>query len=597
MAWRTSPRDALLLTAVLVQGAAAALHLFSPAPLADTRRGSEQAFAAGLEPREIEDGVLARRWAGRRLVVSFVNLPAGPLDIAVAVRSQRHPVVVGHAGAVLGVIPPGETEGRYTLAGSDGGRVRLELAADTFVARGGRQLGFLLDRVSVTPRAPGAWPPWSLLAILGLPAFVVLLAGRAAGLPPWGPLALVAGVLGALGIALWPYGLARSPYAAELAVGLAAGTVLSSVLARWLARRAKGADATNARRGAFLALLVAFLVQGVAASHPCLVASDAVFHAHNLEAVALGDLSLTSLTPHDPPFRFPYGVSFYVALVPLLHTGLQTTTLVRFGACAAGLASAVALLALWLPAGALRAAVAVGLLQLLPVTFHLLSAGNYSNVFAQALTVLFLAWWSGARPGGWPVGALLFAMAATAHFGGLLFLLSLSMSLLLLEGRGVVKDTTRRNALLAGLLAAALYYGRFLDLMVGQLPRLLHGSGSAGSGPLAGLLIQVGQAWLEWGGPVVLLAAFGLWAKRELDRSTAALALAAAPFLLAAVVSPLEVRYLYAVTAAVALLAADGFVELITSLRGRLLAALAVALQAGLACAGIARAILERYRA
>ena len=596
MAWRMSPRDALLLTLVLALGSAAALHRFSPAPLADTRRGSEQAFASGLEPREFEDGLLARRWAGRRLVMSFVNLPAGPVDIEVAVRSQRHPVVIGHAGAVLGVIPAGETEGHYALPAPEGGRVQLELAADTFVARGGRQLGFLLERVGVRPRTPGTWPPWSLVAILGLPALVVLLTARVAGLPPWGALMLAAGLLGVESAALWPYGLVRSPYAAELAFWLVLGTLVSGLLATRLARRATDGDSAAARCGAFLALLVAFLVQGVAASHPCLVASDAVFHAHNLEAVALGDLSLTSLTPHDPPFRFPYGVSFYVALVPLLHTGLETTTLVRLGASAAGLASAVGLLALWLPSGAARAAWAVGLLQLLPVTFHLLSAGNYSNVFAQALTVLFLAWWSGAAPGGWPVGALLFGWAATAHFGGLLFLLSLGATLVLFAGRGLAKDRTRLAGLGVGLIAAGLYYARFVDLMAGQASRLLHATGSAGPGPLAGLLDQLSQARLEWGWPVVILAGFGLWA-RPGDRGTAALALAGAPFLLAAVVSPLEVRYLYAVAPVVALLAADGIVALAGRLRGRLLAGLAVALQSWLAVAGLVRAVLERYRA
>ena len=83
----------------------------------------------------------------------------------------------------------------------------MELAADTFVARGGRQLGFLLERVGVRPRTPGTWPPWSLVAILGLPALVVLLTARVAGLPPWGALVLAAGLLGVESAALWPYGL------------------------------------------------------------------------------------------------------------------------------------------------------------------------------------------------------------------------------------------------------------------------------------------------------------------------------------------------------------------------------------------------------
>jgi hypothetical protein len=527
-----------------------------------------------------------------------VNVPAGPADLLVEVRSQRHPVVVAQGGAVLGTLPPGTTTARYSLKEVRGGRLDLTLTAETFVARGGRQLGFLLDRVLLETAPPGAWPPLPLFLTLAVPTLAALGLGRWVGLESGSAAALAAALLAVQALSLFRYGLVRSPYSRELSFWLVAGTVLSALIARGLSRRADlGAGASQC---SFLALLLAFLVQGVAAAHPCLVASDAVFHAHNLRAVSFGDFWLTSLTPHDPPFQFPYGVSFYVALVPLLHTGLDLTTLVRFGASATVVFAAAAFFSWLAPAGAARAGIAVALLQVLPVTFDLWSAGNYSNVFAQAITLLFLAWWSGSAPGGFPVGALLLTVAATAHFGGLLFLLSLAAFLLVAEGRGL--DRTRALALGTGLGAALAYYLQFLPMVLGQVPRALAGQPGPGGGLLLGILGQVRQAGAEWGLPILPLAALGLWsmglgtASRG-ERCLRAMALAGVPFLLAAAGSALEVRYLYALTPAVAVLAADG---LIVAGRRPFLRAAAVVVastQAGLAFVGVARAVYERYRA
>ncbi|HEY5908786.1 MAG TPA: hypothetical protein VIZ31_12145, partial [Vicinamibacteria bacterium] len=348
----TTGLAALLLTVF----AAATLHRFSPPPLAETKRGSEQAFARGLEPREIENGVLARRWAGAGLGLAFVNLPAGPLELELEVRSQRHPVVVSQAGAVLGTLPPGTSSARYRLAELRGGRLDLELTAETFIARGGRQLGFLFERAAVHPKAPGFLPPLTLVVWLLLPCAAAAAGARALGLSPALTLGLMALVLAVLAALLWTHGLVRSPYSRELSAWLAVGLLGCALLARRMGGGAWGGAA----------LFSAFLVQGILAAHPCLVASDAVFHAHNLQAVANGDFRLTSLTPHDPPFQFPYGVSFYFLLVPLLHTGIDLTTLVRAFASASAFAAAAALFAWLAPGGVKRAALTVGLLQLMP---------------------------------------------------------------------------------------------------------------------------------------------------------------------------------------------------------------------------------------
>ncbi|HEY6547341.1 MAG TPA: hypothetical protein VI589_05525, partial [Vicinamibacteria bacterium] len=474
---------------------------------------------------------------------------------------------------------------------------------------GGRQLGFLFERALVQPSPPGLLPPLSLFLSLLLPAAAAVGAARWLGLGPFLALGLAAAVEAVVLALLLPYGIARSPYSRELAIGLGMGLGLLAGAARLAApalkARLRASDSPEAvARWAFAALLPAFLIQGIAAAHPCLVASDAVFHAHNLQAVANGDFWLTSLTPHDPPFRFPYGVSFYALLVPLLHSGLDLTTLVRFFAVASAVAAALALFVVLSPLGAGRAALAVGLLQALPATFDLLSAGNYTNVFAQSVTVIFLAWWTGKAPGGPVVGGLLLLVAATAHFGALLFLLALVAALVLVTGR---PDRSRALALVGGLGLTATYYGQFLGLMVSQAGRLLAGGSGGGSGLTLGWPAQLGAAVREWGWPVLILAVLGFltrnrgwWRERK---ETAALGLAGLPFLLAAVVSPLEVRYLYAVGPAVAVLAAEGLGVLggvppsgALGLAGRLGAGLLVLAQAGLLGQGIWGALFERYR-
>jgi hypothetical protein len=197
------------------------------------------------------------------------------------------------------------------------------------------------------------------------------------------------------------------------------------------------------------------------------------------------------------------------------------------------------------------------------------------------------------------VGALLLALGATAHFGGLLFLLALSAVLAVMQGRRL--DRTRGLALVAGLGAAGAYYAQFLGLLASQVPRLLATGEGGGAGLLGGVLVQLGQAVVEWGLPLVLLAALGLWASRgkgadRVARGLVGLALAGAPFLVAAAGSALELRYLYAVAPAVAVLAADGLLALGPRPRGRVLGGLALLAQAALAVSGLARAVFERYR-
>jgi hypothetical protein len=322
-----------------------------------------------------------------------------------------------------------------------------------------------------------------------------------------------------------------------------------------------------------------------------------------LDRVAQGDLFPTSVTQHAVPFRIPYGVSFFALLAPLARLGLDVVALVRWGAAIFGLLGALALFVLLAPRSARLATGAVVALQVLPGTFLVHSQGNLPNVFGQALTTLFFVWWAGSAPGGWAVGALLFALAGLGHLSAAIVLAVFAVFLVVI-GRADARAARRRRgiALAVGAGIVALYYASFARLVVNQVPRLLQGAGKSGAGqavPTALALQLHGAAW-EWLGiPVLLLAVIG-WCSLSDDRlarTVKAFLWAGAALMLVALVSPLDVRYLYALTTPIAVLAAAGFGRLWS--RGLTTRALAVALaglQLALAVSSLIDRLLFHYR-
>jgi hypothetical protein len=96
---------------------------------------------------------------------------------------------------------------------------------------------------------------------------------------------------------------------------------------------------------------------------------------------------------------------------------------------------------------------------------------------------------------------------------------------------------------------------------------------------------------------VVLLAVWGALGTRVSDRPVRAFLAAGAVLAVLALVSPLEVRYLYALTLPLAILAGEGVARAFEGpARGRALVLLLCALQAGIAYREIAFDLLTRYR-
>lgn len=594
---RLGPRALAAGVAILTAAAAAlVLAALSPAPNAQPSHGTEGAFASGLHDREIVAGRGPQRWTRERGVFRFERLPAGPASLEVRVRGQRTPLRILANGAAVGEIPEGRFVGRYALpAGPERGAITVEIVTEGFPGEGGERRGALVDRVKVLT-SPGARPPLGMLLLFLLPALVVVAAGLAAGLLP-AVAALVAAACTLLqALALWTDGQVYAPYAWRLGLQFAAAALAAAAAARLLERRWTGAGP-----GAFAALLLALVVQGIAASSPVMVSSDVIFHANRLRDAAEGELFPTSVTQHQVPFRIPYGVSFYALLAPFVWLGLDPVVLVTAGAGLAGVVASGALFG-WLASRDVRlATAAVVALQLLPGTFSIHSYGNLSNAFGQAVSVLFVVWWAGtARRAA--VGALLFAVVGISHLSCLIVLATVSVALVIARWPGVRRDRARLGALALGSLLVAAYYARFVPLIAGQLPRLLEGGGQ-GHGPSQGaadaLRLQLTRVPLEFGVPALLLMALGPWLGRGTDglRDLKAYAAGAALLALPAIVSPLEVRYLYALGLPAAIAAGLGFVTL--RARGRLaaLAAWGLALaQAGLAFANIGAALFERYR-
>jgi hypothetical protein len=411
---------------------------------------------------------------------------------------------------------------------------------------------------------------------------------------PWLAGAVGAAVALIQGVILRPNGVVHSPYTATLATLLTGGALLCGAAgAAWNHRR------PGAGPPAFVALLGAVVVQAVIGTSPLMVVSDAVFHANNLARVSGGDLFLTSVTQHAQPFRFPYGVSFYVLLTPLLRAGADPVALVRWGAALAGVAAAAGLFGLLVARGPVLAALAVLILQCMPGTIEVLSFGNLSNAFAQGVTLLFLAWWSGRARGSWVAGAALLAVAAIAHLSGFIVLAVLAPWLVWSRWPAIKADRTRALAVGISLGLAAAYYVSFAGLIASQLARLGEGAGSGGPGIAAALWRQASSMAGQWGLPVVLLGLLGRPRPAEggLDRDLTAWWGAGLVLLAFSLATPMDVRWVYALDGAAAIAAAGGLAWLWT--RGRATRAVGLvllAVQAGLGVAAWSVALWERYR-
>jgi hypothetical protein len=578
-------------SSAIAAAAGVAAQRVAPPPIAAAALGTDDVFGDGLHERELPNPL---RWTTERAAFRFRNLPSGTAALTVDLYAQRDWVAVAGNGKLLGTIAPGTTRHVYTPIVPSDGRLDVELRVRPFTAGDGRRLGAQIGRVSVDTMAARTVRLGPLAAFV-CPAVLVASAMLVSG---WGPLvALAAGlvVTAAQWALLFPWGILWSAYPRTLALLLGAGAVACAALARVAEKRWPGA-----RRWAMLAGLAVLLVQGAAATWPSMMASDFMMNAHNLEKVSAGDWRIVSRTQHAPPFLFPYGPAFYAPLIPFERAGSDPLRTVRAGAAVAGVVGSIGLFWLLAPGSAPAAAAAVVMLQLLPGTFDRYSYGNLSNIFAQSMTIWFFAWWARGGAGGPVLGAAALLLAALGHFSSFLVLCILLPALLIVRrGWGDLPRVARLAALGAGLLVLA-YYATFVPLILKQLPRLLEGAGAqAQVRSTADVLRKQGwEIFWEWGLPAIAIA----WAGRPrartgLDGDLLAFWAAGGVLALAALVSPVEARYLYALTLPLSVAAGHGATTLARGpAAGRwTLAALACA-QLGLALYNLRDDLYFHYR-
>jgi hypothetical protein len=439
-----------------------------------------------------------------------------------------------------------------------------------------RTLGVLVDSVTLGP-AGRASPPGQVLAAAaatggavggGLALAGLSLAATAAGL------VMVSGAAAALtarGLGLYT---AYATTMAGAAIWISALLVVGVLVVQHL--RSRGLS--DVARGAAAFSACALLLKLAVVLHPGMPVGDAMFHAHRFHDVLAGNVYFTSVAPGN--YLFPYAPGLYVFSAPfagLVPRGAADMALLRVIVLVVDTLAALALFAVvahrWRDR---RAALgAVVLYHLIPLEFRVVTVGNLTNVFAQALAVVALGMMASRHLGRahllW-TGGLVFVLAAafmshTSTFPLLFLSAVLAGFLFLLRGH----DATRASGwplLLAVsaacVLAIAVYYAHFGETYRTEFARI--GGETAAAAPDAGgrgiaARLETVPYYLRtyFGWPAMLLAVAGGWhlwhrgARDALTLVTAAWALACLLFLVIGVLTPVDMRYYLAAIPALAL--------------------------------------------
>jgi hypothetical protein len=522
------------------------------ASVASLALGTDDAFSSfGMEPRENQIGGGALRWTRPRAGFHFEGVGPGLVEVHLEVRGHRTEVSVSANGARIGALSPGQARfsSRVSLVGTS---LDFGLETEGFEASG-RALGTQFVSLTVVPERASLDRPGSAARLWLAVGGVVLVSAAAAawhGSLGIGALQAVVFIL----LLVLPAGLWRSGWLVEAAVL----TGLAAVVAVWAASRARGSAAS---RGFLeVCLFVAVMAHGVLPPSPLVVQGDAQLHGNKLAEVARGNLFPTTRTDHSPPFEIPYGFSFYGLLSPFAGSGPSNVSVVRHGAAAFSALCVVGLALVTGRASAGLAAAATLLWTFAPVNLRTMGYGNLSNVFAQSIFLIFLvaaASMSAGRLRSFLLTALA-ALSATAHLSSFIVLVALLLvSLALAPDRG----SAAFKPLLIGTTVAALYFSSFLPLIAAQAARLLGERG--GSSGVFDPWRMPGQILAGLGWPLLAtLALSGLVAAfRPILPLSRSLLATGALLALAALVSPVEVRYLLAISPLVAVLAAALFDE------------------------------------
>ena len=455
-------------------------------------------------------------------------------------------------------------------------------SSSTFVPGGGdrRALGVMVDVLQLSPQGL-ALPASETLALVMLTGAVLAAAiastGVTSGTAIGSAVLLGAGVAASVSFGFGPYaGFART--ALRLALGAALALAIFGRLSRGRLR--------NTARFAVIFSIAACFLELLILLHPNMPIGDALFQAHRFQVVLGGNLYFTSIAPGG--YAFPYAPGLYVAALPfagLVPREYGDVALLRIVTTVADAAAGLVLYAVAARAwrDRLAGAVAVALYHLVPLGFRIVTVGNLTNAFAEAVAVgalgiLCAPWLQRAAS---PAAALLTAVLAAAFLSHTstfaIVTVCTAAAALLFAWRG--GPVLRRAALAVALstgaavaIAIVVYYAHFAETYRSEISRI--GAETAASAADAGGRGRLERAaavpryvYQYFGVPVLLLAAAGCadrWRRGLRDRLTLALSgwgLACVFFLIIGVLTPVDMRYYLTIIPALALWGGVGGAE------------------------------------
>jgi hypothetical protein len=443
-----------------------------------------------------------------------------------------------------------------------------------------RALGVMLDEMRLSPTGLVVPPRTAFAGAAAAAATMgaaIAALGVTAGSAIGAAIAIAAGIASVIARGFAPY--TDFPDVASRA-GIAIGLALA--LGTVTVRLAMRAPLRNTARFVAAFSASALLLKLLVLLHPDMPIGDALFHAHRFQDVLAGHLLFTSVAPGN--YLFPYAPGFYLfssAFADLVARGNADMALLRVVATVTDTVVAILLY------GAiartrrdrLAAACAVAIYHLTPLDFGVLAAGNLTNAFAQAISVVALVVMSSValRIARW-IPTLLFGLVVTAAFlshTSTFAILSVAcfITAVLLWWRGGSELRPAARAVIFSLgvaiiLAVALYYAHFMETYRTELARI--GAETATAAPDAGgrgilerLFAVPRYVYLYFGIPTMALAVWGtrvLW-RGPADRLALSIlgwALACTAFLVLGVVTPVDMRYYLASIPILAVVAGFG---------------------------------------
>lgn len=318
--------------------------------------------------------------------------------------------------------------------------------------------------------------------------------------------------------------------------------------------------------------------------HPYKPEMDDLMHVHRLQYILSGRYFFTAVP--EGGFEYPQAIGFYLFAAPFTWIISDQMSLLKvLVVCTLALTGFIVYASVrrqW--KDPVVAATAGPAIQLVPVVIDALGRASMANLFsicASVLAVAILASWGGR---GWSLARIIAGIVATTiafsgHFSTLMvFTVTLAViaALFLWRGEGIGRRAAGEILIVlavAGAISYGTYYGRFNELYLKQVHRIINVMRGATPGDWkqsesytprqlpeqtpyapggASIMKRIEslptyvRTCLGW--PVVLLSALGLWrlfAERRRDRlslATIGWLLASMFFVLLGILTPLNMR-------------------------------------------------------